>query len=143
MIVAEDTGINDDLNGIERPVKIHLKDMPSHSISVVQSLAKWKRYRLAMLGVEPGEGILTDMKAIRPDETMGPLHSVSVDQWDWEKVITRDQRHLSFLKDTVKRIYHSMKRPNRLFTKVTVSSLFCRTGLRSSIPKTCFTVIPN
>ncbi len=109
MIVAEDTGINDDLNGIERPVKIMLKDMPSHSISVVQSLAKWKRYRLAKLGVEPGEGILTDMKAIRPDEAMGPLHSVSVDQWDWEKVITRDQRHLSFLKETVKRIYHSMK----------------------------------
>ena len=109
MIVAEDTGINDDLNGIERPVTINVKDMPSHGISVVQSLAKWKRYRLAQLGVEPGEGILTDMKALRPDEVMGPLHSISVDQWDWEKVITKEQRRLSCLKDTVRRIYFAMK----------------------------------
>ncbi len=109
LIVAEDTGINDDLNGIERPVKINVKDMPSKNISVVQSLAKWKRYRLAQLGVEAGEGIITDMKALRPDEVMGPLHSVSVDQWDWEKVITKEQRQLPYLKDTVRRIYHAMK----------------------------------
>ena len=109
LIVAEDTGINDDLNGIERPVEIRLRDMPSKRVSVVQSLAKWKRYRLAQLGAEPGEGILTDMKALRPDENMGPIHSVFVDQWDWEKVITREQRHLHCLKDTVKKIYRALR----------------------------------
>jgi aspartate--ammonia ligase len=109
MIVAEDTGINDDLNGIERPVKINVKDMPNQNISVVQSLAKWKRYRLSQLGAEPGQGIITDMKALRPDEVMSPLHSVFVDQWDWEKVITKEQRQLSYLKDTVRDIYHAMK----------------------------------
>ncbi len=108
LIVAEDTGINDDLNGIERPVQINIKDMQSKRISVVQSLAKWKRYRLAQLGAETGEGILTDMKALRPDEDLGPLHSVYVDQWDWEKVIAREQRHLLCLKDTVKRIYRAL-----------------------------------
>ncbi len=109
LIVAEDTGINDDLNGIERPVPILIRDMPSHKVSVVQSLAKWKRYRLGQLGVTPGEGIITDMKALRPDEAMGPLHSVFVDQWDWEKVITREQRHLLTLKDTVKKIYSALR----------------------------------
>ncbi|TVR74396.1 MAG: aspartate--ammonia ligase [Marinilabiliales bacterium] len=108
LIVAEDTGINDDLNGIERPVQINIKDMQSKRVTVVQSLAKWKRYRLAQLGAEPGEGILTDMKALRPDEDLGPLHSVYVDQWDWEKVISGEQRHLLCLKDTVKRIYKAL-----------------------------------
>ncbi len=108
LIVAEDTGINDDLNGIERPVEMKLRDMPATKVSVVQSLAKWKRYRLAQLGAEPGEGILTDMKALRPDEDMGPMHSVFVDQWDWEKVIAREQRHLHCLKDAVKRIYRAL-----------------------------------
>jgi aspartate--ammonia ligase len=114
MIVAEDTGINDDLNGVERPVKILVKDMPAISISVVHSLAKWKRYRLAQLGVEAGEGIITDMKALRPDETMGPLHSIFVDQWDWEKVITRKERQLSYLKDTVNKIYEAMKETEKV-----------------------------
>ena len=113
LVVAEDTGINDDLNGIERPVSLSIRDMPSHKVSVVQSLAKWKRYRLGQLGVEPGEGILTDMKALRPDESLGPLHSVFVDQWDWEKVITREQRQLPFLFDTVKRIYRALKETER------------------------------
>lgn len=110
MIVVEDTGINDDLNGIERPVRLQIKDMPSSHVSVVQSLAKWKRYRLAQLGVEPGEGIITDMKALRPDEDMGPLHSIFVDQWDWERVMSKEDRKLSFLKDTVRRIYQAMKK---------------------------------
>lgn len=109
LIVAENTGINDDLNGIERPVSILIKDMPSHKVSVVQSLAKWKRYRLARLGVNAGEGILTDMKALRPDEDLGPIHSVFVDQWDWEKVITREQRELDYLKDSVRKIYYALK----------------------------------
>ncbi len=109
LIVVEDTGINDDLNGIESPVPISIRDMPSHKVSVVQSLAKWKRYRLAQLGVEPGEGIITDMKALRPDEDLGPMHSVFVDQWDWEKVITKEHRNLHYLKDTVKKIYKALR----------------------------------
>ena len=113
MIVAEDTGINDDLNGIERPVKLHIKDMPSSHVSVVQSLAKWKRYRLGQLDAKPGEGIITDMKALRPDEDMGPLHSIFVDQWDWERVITKEERKLSFLKDTVRHIYQAMKKTEK------------------------------
>jgi aspartate--ammonia ligase len=108
LIVTEDTGINDDLNGIERPVNIAIRDMPSCKVSVVQSLAKWKRYRLSQLGIKPGTGIITDMKALRPDEELGPLHSVFVDQWDWEKVITREQRQLHYLKDTVRRIYQAL-----------------------------------
>ncbi len=109
LIVAEDTGINDDLNGIERPVSLNIRDMPAQKVSVVQSLAKWKRYRLAQLGINPGEGIITDMKALRPDEDMGPLHSVFVDQWDWEKVITKGQRHLHYLKDIVRMIYKALR----------------------------------
>jgi aspartate--ammonia ligase len=109
LIVAEDTGINDDLNGIERPVQVIIRDMPNCKVSIVQSLAKWKRYRLSQLGVSPGTGIITDMKALRPDENLGPLHSVFVDQWDWEKVITRDQRQLHYLKDTVRKIYNALK----------------------------------
>lgn len=110
IIVAEDTGINDDLNGIERPVIVSVRDMPSRKVSVVQSLAKWKRYRLGQLGVSPGEGILTDMKALRPDEDLSNIHSVFVDQWDWEVVINREQRHLSILKQTVKKIYGALKK---------------------------------
>lgn len=109
LVVVEDTGINDDLNGVERPVQLKIKDMPAYRVSVVQSLAKWKRYRLAQLGVEPGEGIITDMKALRPDEDMSPLHSVFVDQWDWEKVISRKERQLHYLKETVKDIYRALK----------------------------------
>lgn len=110
LIVAEDTGINDDLNGIERPVNVVIRDMPDKKVSVVQSLAKWKRYRLGRLGVQPGEGIITDMKALRPDEVLSPIHSVLVDQWDWEKVIKTDQRRLGYLKDCVKRIYHALRK---------------------------------
>lgn len=117
LIVKEDTGINDDLNGIERPVSLQIRDMPSHRVSVVQSLAKWKRYRLGQLGVDPGEGIITDMKALRPDEVMGSIHSVFVDQWDWEKVITRDQRNLHYLKDTVKSIYKALKETERVLSE--------------------------
>jgi aspartate--ammonia ligase len=109
LIVAEETGINDDLNGIERPVNVSIRNMPECKVSIVQSLAKWKRYRLSQLGVGPGSGIITDMKALRPDEELGPIHSVFVDQWDWEKVITREERQLHYLKDTVRKIYRALK----------------------------------
>ena len=107
-VVLHGTGINDDLNGIEKPVGFPVKFMQEQRAEVVQSLAKWKRLRLKEYGLEPGTGIVTDMKALRPDEDLGPLHSISVDQWDWEKVITPQERHLDFLKEQVSKIYSSI-----------------------------------
>ena len=85
--VPDGTGINDDLNGVEKPVSFEIKGIRGRKITIVQSLAKWKRLRLREFGIEPGKGILTDMRAIRPDEDLSPVHSVYVDQWDWEKCI--------------------------------------------------------
>lgn len=107
-VVLHGTGINDDLNGIERPVSFPIKCMQEQRAEVVQSLAKWKRLRLKEYELEPGLGIVTDMKALRPDEDLGPLHSISVDQWDWEKVMTPEERHLDFLKQQVTRIYDAL-----------------------------------
>ena len=87
LIVLDGTGINDDLNGIERPVSFPIKSLNEQRAVVVHSLAKWKRVRLKELEIEPGEGIITDMRALRPDEDYSPIHSIYVDQWDWEKVI--------------------------------------------------------
>jgi aspartate--ammonia ligase len=109
LIVEKGTGINDDLNGIENPVLVHAKAFPDKKLEIVHSLAKWKRYKLAELEVEPGEGIYTDMRALRPDEELSEIHSIYVDQWDWEKVISRDSRNLSYLKETVEIIYSSLK----------------------------------
>lgn len=103
IVVKSDSGINDDLNGIERKVAFDLKEMDGQ-IEVVQSLAKWKRRALYRFGYQPGEGIYTDMNAIRRDDDMDNIHSVFVDQWDWEKVITREERTIEFLKDTVQKI---------------------------------------
>lgn len=105
MIVLKGTGVNDDLNGIDRPVKFPLKSMKEQPAEVVQSLAKWKRLRLEEYKIQPGTGILTDMRALRADESLSPIHSISVDQWDWEKVIFPEERKLDFLKDTVRSIY--------------------------------------
>ena len=107
--VIDGTGINDDLNGIERPVSFSIKSMNNQKATIVQSLAKWKRVRLKELGVEPGGGILTDMKALRPDEEISPLHSIYVDQWDWEKHILSEHRILKYLKSTVVSIYDAIK----------------------------------
>ena len=98
MIVLSNTGLNDELNGVERPVGFPIKDMGEQRAEVVHSLAKWKRLKLAQLGVEPGRGIYTDMNALRPDEHLDNLHSIYVDQWDWEKVIRKEERNLDFLK---------------------------------------------
>ncbi|MGH2622311.1 MAG: aspartate--ammonia ligase, partial [Sphingobacterium sp.] len=105
IVVLDGTGINDDLNGIERPVSFPIKSLADQRAVVVHSLAKWKRIRLKELDMEPGEGILTDMRALRPDEDYSPIHSIYVDQWDWEKCITAGERNLAYLKDTVKAIY--------------------------------------
>lgn len=110
LFVLKGMGINDDLNGIERPVAFPIKDMGDVTAEVVHSLAKWKRLTLADYNIEPGYGIYTDMNAIRPDEEMGNLHSLYVDQWDWERVITAKDRSIDFLKEIVNRIYAAMVR---------------------------------
>ena len=107
--VPDGTGINDDLNGVEKPVSFEIRSAGNVKVSVVQSLAKWKRVRLKDFNIGPGKGILTDMRAIRPDETLSPIHSVYVDQWDWEKHILPEQRTLSYLKALVESIYDAIK----------------------------------
>ncbi len=109
MVVMRGTGINDDLNSVERPVTFPIKDMGDAPAEVVHSLAKWKRLKLAEMKTEPGRGIYTDMNALRPDEELDNIHSIYVDQWDWEKVILPEQRNLDFLKQTVRRIYEAIK----------------------------------
>lgn len=106
--VLQGTGVNDDLNGIERPAAFPIKDLQDRPAEVVQSLAKWKRLRLKQYDLPPGSGIITDMKALRPDEELGPMHSIYVDQWDWEKVISPEDRKLDFLKQQVEEIYEAV-----------------------------------
>ncbi|MEC4113626.1 aspartate--ammonia ligase [Myroides pelagicus] len=108
MIVNEGTGINDDLNGIERPVSFPVKFLNNNHGVVVHSLAKWKRIRLKELSLDAHEGILTDMRALRPDEDSSPIHSIYVDQWDWELKIDEQDRSLSYLKKIVRLIYQSL-----------------------------------
>lgn len=118
MVVMSGMGLNDDLNGVENPVSFAVKDMSGRHAEVVHSLAKWKRMKLAQMAVEPGRGIYTDMNALRPEEDLDNIHSIYVDQWDWEKVITRDQRNLDFLKRTVRRIYEAIKvTENKLYVE--------------------------
>ena len=105
MFVRKSAGINDNLNGVERPVAFEMKEMPDVTLEIVHSLAKWKRIALKQYGVEEGKGIYTDMNAIRRDEDLDNTHSIYVDQWDWEKVISKEDRNLDFLKETVKKIY--------------------------------------
>ena len=107
--IMDGTGINDDLNGIERPVSFPIKNQNDDSAVVVHSLAKWKRWTLSELNFPIGEGIITDMRALRPDEDYSPIHSLYVDQWDWEKSIAAKDRNLNFLKNTVRQIYSAIK----------------------------------
>ena len=110
LFVLKGMGINDDLSGTERPVTFPIKDLGDKEAEVVHSLAKWKRLTLADYKIEPGYGIYTDMNAIRADEELGNIHSLYVDQWDWERVITPEQRTVEFLKSIVTRIYAAMRR---------------------------------
>ena len=105
LFVLKGTGINDDLNGVERPVTFPIKDFNEQQAEVVHSLAKWKRLTLANYEIPNGYGIYTDMNAIRPDEELDNLHSLYVDQWDWERHIEKQDRNIDFLIDIVKRIY--------------------------------------
>ncbi len=113
LFVLSGTGINDDLNGIERPVVFPVKGLQDSRAEIVQSLAKWKRLQLADFGLQPGEGIYTDMNAIRPDETLDNLHSIYVDQGDWEQVMRVEERNLDFLKQVVNKIYDVIRRTER------------------------------
>ena len=110
LFVLQGTGLNDDLNGVERAVSFPIKDMNGAVAEVVHSLAKWKRVTLAEYHIEPGYGIYTDMNAIRADEELDNLHSLYVDQWDWERVINPEDRNVEFLKRIVCRIYAAMLR---------------------------------
>ena len=110
LFVLKGMGINDDLNGVERAVSFPIKDLGDAQAEVVHSLAKWKRLTLAEYSIEPGYGIYTDMNAIRADEELGNLHSLYVDQWDWERSITAEERTVDFLKQIVTRIYSAMRR---------------------------------
>lgn len=114
LFVLKGLGINDDLNGVERAVTFPIKELGDAQAEVVHSLAKWKRLTLAEYGIKPGYGIYTDMNAIRADEELDNLHSLYVDQWDWEAVVTREQRSLEFLKRTVRRIYSAILRTEYL-----------------------------
>ena len=114
LFVLQGLGINDDLNGVERAVTFPIKDLGDARAEVVHSLAKWKRLSLAEYQIEPGYGIYTDMNAIRADEELDNLHSLYVDQWDWEAVITKEQRSIAFLKDVVERIYAAIRRTEYL-----------------------------
>ena len=117
-----ETGLNDKLNGYERRVNFTVKDIDEKEVEVVQSLAKWKRMALAKYEVAPGHGIYTDMNAIRRDEELDNIHSIYVDQWDWEKVIRADQRTEEYLEETVTTIYNAMKNlgdyVNRLYRDI-------------------------
>jgi aspartate--ammonia ligase len=122
LFVQPETGLNDNLNGVERRVSFTLKDMDEAEVEVVQSLAKWKRNALGKYGIKPGNGIYTDMNAIRRDEELDNLHSIYVDQWDWEKVMTKEQRNTEYLHETVTTIYNAVKNlgdyVNRLYRDV-------------------------
>ncbi len=109
MLVVGGTGINDDLNGVEKPVSFPVFSLDNTKVEVVQSLAKWKRLKLAQLNGEKLRGIYADMNALRPDEELGNIHSVYVDQWDWEKVISAGERNLDTLKETVEKIYEAIR----------------------------------
>lgn len=108
LFVPAGTGINDDLNGVERPISFRAPALDGQRLEIVQSLAKWKRLELARLGMRRGEGIYTDMNAIRPEETLDELHSLYVDQWDWERVIATEDRTVRHLQSAVQAIYQAL-----------------------------------
>lgn len=109
LFVTPESGLNDNLNGIERTVDFTVKDMNETEVQIVQSLAKWKRMALGKYGIKAGHGIYTDMNAIRRDEELDNTHSIYVDQWDWEKVIKKEDRTEEYLEDVVDRIYIALK----------------------------------
>lgn len=113
LFVTPESGLNDNLNGVERPVSFGIKDQGEAQAEIVHSLAKWKRYALKKYGFSVGEGLYTDMSAIRRDEETDNIHSIYVDQWDWEKIITRKMRTLDTLKETVRNVYKVLRKTEK------------------------------
>ena len=113
LFVTPESGLNDNLNGIERPVDFDIKEQKGQTAEIVQSLAKWKRYALKKYGFHPGEGLYTDMNAIRRDEVADNIHSIYVDQWDWEKIILKEQRSKEMFKDTVRKVYKAINKTEK------------------------------
>ena len=113
LFVEPSSGLNDNLNGVERPVSFGIKEQGDAPAEVVHSLAKWKRFALKKYGFSMGEGLYTDMSAIRRDEQTDNIHSIYVDQWDWEKIIDRQDRNINFLKETVRAIYRVLRKTEK------------------------------
>ncbi len=113
LFVAPESGLNDNLNGVERPVAFDIKNENEREAEIVHSLAKWKRFALKKYGFKVGEGRYTDMNAIRRDEMPDNIHSVFVDQWDWEKAINKEDRNIDFLKETVRTIYKVLRKTEK------------------------------
>lgn len=125
LFVARNSGLNDDLSGVERPVRFDIPALAGQEGEVVHSLAKWKRQALHNYDFHVGNGLYTDMNAIRRDEELDNLHSIYVDQWDWERVITKEQRTLDYLKETVQGIVNAIiETSSRLHTKYPNVSIF-------------------
>ncbi len=116
LFVTPDLGMNDTLKGVEKPVTFQIKNQDNMSVEIMQSLAKWKRHALQNYGFSMGEGLITDMSAIRPDEIADNIHSVYVDQWDWEKIITKYDRTEETLRDAVKKVYKALKKTEKYMT---------------------------
>ena len=110
LFVPADSGLNDNLNGVEVPVSFAVKDLGGRKMEIVHSLAKWKRVKVTDMGLAPNFGVYTDMNAIRPDEELDNIHSLYVDQWDWEMAISEDERTVMHLKEVVEKIYRCLKR---------------------------------
>ncbi len=110
LFVGSGRGINDDLNGVERPVSFPVKALNDYRMEIVQSLAKWKRLKITALDLAPEFGIYTDMNALRPDEDLDPIHSIYVDQWDWEMAIDPKDRNVEYLKSVVRKVYRCIQR---------------------------------
>ena len=110
LFVRPESGLNDNLNGVERPVSFGIKEQGDKEVEIVHSLAKWKRQALKRYGFHSGEGLYTDMNAIRRDEDTDNIHSIFVDQWDWEKIISKEERNPETLKATVQKVYTALKR---------------------------------
>ena len=113
LFVEEASGLNDNLNGVERPVTFGIREQNERPAESVHSLAKWKRNALKQYGFHIGEGLYTDMSAIRRDEDTDNIHSIYVDQWDWEKIILKEDRNVEYLKETVRKVYKALKKTEK------------------------------
>ncbi|GAA6491873.1 MAG TPA: aspartate--ammonia ligase [Candidatus Bariatricus faecipullorum] len=117
LFVRPESGLNDNLNGVERPVSFGIREQEDREVEIVHSLAKWKRYALKRYGFHSGEGLYTDMSAIRRDEETDNIHSIYVDQWDWEKVISREERNMETLEYTVGKVYSALKETEQFMAR--------------------------